>query len=173
MIDDLRAALRSLRQSPTFTAVALTVLALGIGAGTAIFSVVDAVVLRALPFDEHDRLAVVLEHDPKRVDTFGGGTTTPQTYLDWRGMQESFEGLAATSALDVPSQERERASRPTRARRRDVGVLSRCCASRRSSAAPSRQTTRSTAVIASRFSAMASGSGGSVARPMSSARRSN
>ncbi len=74
MIDDFRAALRSLRNSPTFTLVALTVLALGIGAGTAIFSVVDAVVLRGLPFDEHDRLAVVLEHDTRRPITFGGGT---------------------------------------------------------------------------------------------------
>jgi putative ABC transport system permease protein len=95
MLDDLKTAMRSLRTSPTFTAVALAVLALGIGAGTAIFSVVDAVVLRGLPFDEHDRLAVVLEHDTKRPATFGGGTTTPQMYLDWRRMQEGFEGLAA------------------------------------------------------------------------------
>ena len=90
MIDDFfadfRAALRSLRNSPTFTLVALAVLALGIGAGTAIFSVVDAVVLRGLPFDEHDT---------RRPITFGGGTTTPQMYLDWRTMQESFDGLAA------------------------------------------------------------------------------
>ena len=97
MRDDLKAAFRSLRKSPTFTAVALTVLALGIGAGTAIFSVVDAVVLRALPFDEHDRLAVVLEHDTTKATTFGGGSTTPQTYLDWRRMQESFDGLAYVS----------------------------------------------------------------------------
>ena len=55
MLDDLRNAFRSLLGARTFTAVALTVLALGIGAGTAIFSVVDAVVLRGLPFDEHDR----------------------------------------------------------------------------------------------------------------------
>src|ERR671913_472037 len=97
MSDDLKAAVRSLRKSPTFTAVALTVLALGIGSGTAVFSVVDAVVLRALPFDEHDRLAVVLEHDPTGKSVFGSGHTTSQTYLDWRRMQESFESLAAVS----------------------------------------------------------------------------
>jgi putative ABC transport system permease protein len=97
MRDDLKSAIRSLRKSPTFTAVALAVLALGIGAGTAIFSVVDAVVLRALPFDEHDRLAVVLEYDPTRATTFGGGSTTAQTYLDWRRMQDSFDGLAHVS----------------------------------------------------------------------------
>ena len=74
MREDIKSAIRSLRSSPTFTAVALVVLALGIGAGTAIFSVVDAVVLRGLPFDEHDRLAVVLEFDPTRADTLGGGT---------------------------------------------------------------------------------------------------
>jgi putative ABC transport system permease protein len=95
MREDLKAAFRSLRQSPTFTAVALTVLALGIGSGTAVFSVVDAVVLRALPFDEHDRLAVVLEHDPTGKATFGSGLTTTQMYTDWRRMQESFDGLAA------------------------------------------------------------------------------
>ena len=97
MLDDLRAASRSLRKSPTFTAVALTVMALGIGAATAIYSVVDAVVLRGLPFDEHDRLAVALEHDTLRPETFGSGTLTPQTYSDWRRMQESFESLAAYS----------------------------------------------------------------------------
>src|SRR5688572_26825150 len=94
MRDDVKAAIRSLRQSPTFTIVALAVLTLGIGAGTAIFSVVDAVVLRGLPFDEHDRLAVVLEQDTKRPVTFGSGTTTMQTFLDWREQQQSFERLA-------------------------------------------------------------------------------
>src|SRR5687767_3584109 len=101
MRDDLKAAFRSLRQSPTFTTVALTVLALGIGAGTAIFSVVDAVVLRGLPFDEHDRLAAILEHDTRRPTTFGGGQTTPQTFLDWRRMQESFEAVAGVGSYGV------------------------------------------------------------------------
>jgi putative ABC transport system permease protein len=94
MKDDLKNAIRSLRSAPTFTAVALAVLALGIGAGTAIFSVVDAVVLRGLPFDEHDRMVVVREFDTRRPETFGGGQTTPQTYLDWRRLQESFEAIA-------------------------------------------------------------------------------
>jgi len=59
MRDDLKAALRSFRSSKGFTLAALVVLTLGIGATTTIFSVVDAVVLRALPFDEHDRLVAV------------------------------------------------------------------------------------------------------------------
>src|SRR5262245_39576653 len=98
MKDDLRNAIRSLRAAPAFTAVALTVLALGIGAGTAIFSVVDAVVLRGLPFDEHDRMVVVREFDTRRPETFGGGQTTPQTYLDWRRLQESFEAIAGVGS---------------------------------------------------------------------------
>jgi putative ABC transport system permease protein len=98
MLDDLRFALRSLLYSRAFTAVALAVLALGIGAGTAIFSVVDAVVLRGLPFDEHDQLAAVLEHDTLRPTTFGNGATTTQTFLDWHAMQRSFDSLAVVSS---------------------------------------------------------------------------
>lgn len=98
MRDDFKTAIRSLRTSPTFTAVALIVLALGIGAGTAVFSVADAVVLRGLPFDEHDRLAAVLEHDTKRPTTFGGGSTTSQNFLDWRAQQQSFEALTAVAS---------------------------------------------------------------------------
>ena len=111
MFDDLRTALRSLRASPTFTAVALTVLALGIGSGTAIFSVVDAVVLRGLPFDEHDRIVAVLEHDTRRPETFGGGRTTAQTYLDWRRLQESFEAIAGVES-GGPLQSRSETGEP-------------------------------------------------------------
>jgi hypothetical protein len=96
--DDLRTAFRSLRHSPAFTVVALTVLALGIGAGTAIFSVVDAVVLRGLPFDEHDRLGVLVEKDTRHAVTFGEGTITPQTYLDWRRLQQPFRAITAIGA---------------------------------------------------------------------------
>jgi len=95
---DLVTAVRSLRASRGFTFVALTVLGLGIGAGTAIFSVVDAVVLRGLPFDEHDRLAVVYENDTKHTTTFGLGSITPQTYLDWRRLQQPFQQIAAVGS---------------------------------------------------------------------------
>jgi putative ABC transport system permease protein len=96
ILTDVRDALRSLRQSPTFTAVALAVFSLAIGAGTAIFSVVDAVVLRALPFDEHDRIVTVLEHNRTRNNV---AATMPQSYLDWRAEQTVFESLAATTSV--------------------------------------------------------------------------
>jgi putative ABC transport system permease protein len=95
MREDLKTAIRSLLHARTFTGVALVVLALGIGATTAIFSVIDAVILKGLPFDEHDRLVAVLEHDTKRATTFGDGATTTQMYLDWRQHQQAFEGIAA------------------------------------------------------------------------------
>jgi predicted permease len=97
--DDIRDASRSLRQSPTFTLVALAVLALGIGASAAIFSVVDAVVLRGLPFDEHDRIAAVMEHNAGRPGSVT--STMPQIFLDWRDRQRSFALLAATNRQNL------------------------------------------------------------------------
>jgi predicted permease len=94
---DVRLALRSLAHARMFTLVSLLVLALGIGASAAIFSVVDAVVLRGLPFPGHDRLAVVLEYQPGR-DT-RGQVTTMQTFLDWRREQRSFVSLSAVSNI--------------------------------------------------------------------------
>jgi putative ABC transport system permease protein len=93
---DARDAVRSLTHASTFTTVAIAVLALGIGAGTAIFSVVDAVVLRGLPFDEHDRIVAVLEHNPKRQVS---GSTMPQIFLDWRERQQTFAQLAALNRV--------------------------------------------------------------------------
>jgi len=100
MRDDLRTALRSLIASPGVTLAALVVLTLGIGAGTAIFSVVDAVVLRGLPFDEHDRLVAVGERharvDPADPDAVS--VAAPQNYLDWLAQQRSFESMAAIAS---------------------------------------------------------------------------
>jgi putative ABC transport system permease protein len=98
---DARIGFRRLTASRSSTAIAMAVLSLAIGAGTAVFSVVDAVVLRGLPFDEGDRLVAVLETDPKDTAVTKTGRTTSQTYLDWRRMQTSFEGLACTEEASL------------------------------------------------------------------------
>jgi putative ABC transport system permease protein len=104
MFEDLKPALRSLRSSPAFTTVALLVLTLGIGATTAVFSVVDAVALRGLPFDEHDRLVAVGERSLPRpgaarptgpVDPAALSSSAPQNYMDWAAQQQVFESMAA------------------------------------------------------------------------------
>ncbi len=97
MLLDVRLAFRSLRASPGFTAVALLVLTLGIGATTAIFSVVDAVVLRGMPFDEADRLVVVTETNPTDKG-LPGGYVNAANFIDWRTQQQVFEDLAAYQA---------------------------------------------------------------------------
>ena len=96
MRSDLLNAIRALRAAPAFTAVALIVLTLGIGATTAIFSVVDAVVLRNVPFDSPNRLMSVADIDT-RPQGFEGGHTTPQDFTDWRQATDVFEGLAAVT----------------------------------------------------------------------------
>ena len=104
---DLRFAWRALWQTPGVTLAALAVLTLGIGAGTAIFSVVDAVVLRGLPFDESHRLVRVSETD---LESGRPKTAAPQNYLEWRDRQDVFESLGAIaggttfSTLDQPGE---------------------------------------------------------------------
>lgn len=109
MRDDFASAVRALRGSRGIVIAVLAILSLAIGAAVAIFSVVDAVLLRSLPFDEHDRIVAVLELDPKQPTPVGGGTTTPQMYLDWRRHQQSFAALAGTISatlwLKAPSGE--------------------------------------------------------------------
>ena len=95
LVDDLRYAVRSLGASRTFTAVAVAVLGLAIGAATAIFSIVDTIVLRGLPFDESDRIVSVQEFVPGSGRS--GGASTPQTFLDWKSQQRSFQQFAAVN----------------------------------------------------------------------------
>ncbi|HWS89978.1 MAG TPA: ABC transporter permease [Pyrinomonadaceae bacterium] len=103
IIKDLRYALRMLRRKPGFTAVAVLTLALGIGGNTAIFSVVNAVLLRALPYPEADRLVSVYETLPQGGT---GGVSTPN-YLDWRAQSDAFTGLAAYQFGDFNLQEEQ------------------------------------------------------------------
>lgn len=98
---DARHAVRSLRTTPAFTAVALLVLTLSIGATTAIFSVVDAVILRGLPFAESDRLVAVGELNVKDRSTSSLNLAAPQNFLDWRDQQDVFTDLAAVGYAAV------------------------------------------------------------------------
>ncbi len=90
---DLRYGARQLARSPGFTVVAVLTLALGIGANTAIFSVVNAVLLRPLPHPEPERLTMVWLDN--RNEGWPEDLTSYPTYLDWRSQNRSFEDLAA------------------------------------------------------------------------------
>jgi putative ABC transport system permease protein len=89
---DIRFGFRMLLKKPGFTAVAVLALALGVGANTAIFSVVNGVLLRPLPFKDPDRL-VRLGEWSKEVP---GMSISYPNFLDWRAQNHVFEGLAAT-----------------------------------------------------------------------------
>ena len=89
---DVRFGLRSLRRSPGFTIVAVLCLALGIGANAALFSVLNAVLLRPLPYPEPDRLVRVYE----TMEAFGEGSVSGPNYQDWVAQATGFESLAAS-----------------------------------------------------------------------------
>src|SRR5215469_8837029 len=90
---DLRFGARMLARSPGFTAVAVLSLALGIGANTAIFSLVDAILLTPLNFQDPNRLCVIWE-DASSIG-FPRNTPAPANYADWKSQNQSFETIAA------------------------------------------------------------------------------
>src|SRR5437588_7053612 len=99
LFKDIRYGLRSLLKRPGFTAVALITLALGIGANTAIFSLVNAVLLRPLPFAEPDRLVWMWGK------TRNGGmraSVSPLDFLDYRKQNQTFEEFAAAFSIPLP-----------------------------------------------------------------------
>lgn len=97
-MSDLRLALRSLTQRPLFSLMAILVLALGIGANVAIFSVVHAALVRPLPFDHPDQLMMVWERIPQMAD--GNLQGSPPDYLDLREMNRSFQEMAGFEESD-------------------------------------------------------------------------
>src|SRR5438067_5882240 len=100
LIQDLRYGVRMLMKSPAVTAVAIIALTLGIGANTAIFSVVHAVLLRSLPYAEGDRLAIVWENrksgkgNPQNVINLGN-------FFDWKEQNSVFSDMAAFFDLNA------------------------------------------------------------------------
>jgi putative ABC transport system permease protein len=96
LLQDVRYGVRTMRRAPGFTLTAVLALALGMGANTAIFSVVNAVLLRPLPYEKPDRLMQVWHTPPQK--SFPGMpifTVSPANFLDWRTQNHSFEGMAA------------------------------------------------------------------------------
>src|SRR5215210_5558061 len=95
LIKDIRYAVRGLVKRPGFTVIALMTLALGIGANTAIFSVVNAVLLRPLPFSDPEQLVIVWED--ASFAGFPRNTPAPANYIDWKNQNQSFSDMAASA----------------------------------------------------------------------------
>ncbi len=99
LIKDIRYGIRSLLKRPGFTAIALVALALGIGANTAIFSLVNAVVLRPLPFPDSDRLVWVWGNIRSGGNT---ASVSPLDYLDYREQNKTLETSPLRSGSPLP-----------------------------------------------------------------------
>lgn len=99
LLQDVHYAIRGLWKNPGFAAVAICALALGIGANSAIFSTLDAVVLRPLPYADPDRVMMVYE-DASDIG-FAKNTPAPANYIDWREQNHVFTDMAATRGRSV------------------------------------------------------------------------
>ncbi len=97
LLNDLRFGIRMMVRSPGFTLVALITIALGIGANTAIFSVVNAVLLRPLPYQDPDKLVVLWE----KQDQIDQQSPSLPDFIDWRERNESFEQMAVARRDNV------------------------------------------------------------------------
>jgi putative ABC transport system permease protein len=96
LLQDLRYGLRMLRKSPAFTVIALLTLALGIGANTAIFSIVNAVLLKPLPFPESDRLMFLTSAFEMQPGVTRPFSVSYPDFFDWRAQAKSFTGMASS-----------------------------------------------------------------------------
>ncbi len=108
-MSEVRFALRTLLKSPRFTVLAVLVLALGIGANSAMFTVVDSVLLRPLPYHDPSQVAVILGGEEKNAS--GAQPVTPGDYIDLRSQNRSFEDIAAANSWGPVLTTSERAIR--------------------------------------------------------------
>jgi len=97
LLNDIRIALRLLRRRPSWTAAVLATLALAIGANTALFSILDAALLRPLPFPEPERLVLIHEASP----SFPEMSVSYPDSVDWRQRTRSFVDVAVSRGVDV------------------------------------------------------------------------
>ena len=99
-MNDLRFACRQLLKNPGFTAVSVLTLALGIGANTAIFSVVHGVLLKPLPYPNPEQLVTLWERNPQRG--FEQERVSGPNYLDWRAQNTVFSEMSISPGWDAP-----------------------------------------------------------------------
>ena len=105
LLHHLRYTFRVLRRAPAFTTVAVLTLALGIGANTAVFSVVDAVMLRPLPYPESARLISLWEVNERRHSRL---TVSPANLVDYQRANRTFDDLAGFASVSAVLTKRER-----------------------------------------------------------------
>src|SRR5215207_1991918 len=103
VVQDLRYALRTLRRAPAFALVAVLVLAIGIGATTGMFSLVDAMLVRGLPYPQADRLVVLIGNVRRATGVERRGNWYPD-HVDWRARATSFDDMAAYTTLNMTLQ---------------------------------------------------------------------
>lgn len=99
-VQDIRFSLRSLIKSPGFSVVAILILAIGVGANTAMFSLVDAMLLRGLPYAEPDRLVLLIGNVERATAVERRGNSVPD-HRDWRAKATHFSDMAAYSTLSM------------------------------------------------------------------------
>jgi MacB-like periplasmic core domain len=98
---DLRFSLRTLRRTPGFTVIAILVMALGIGANVALFTVVRGVLLKPLPFHDPDRLVMLYEAGLHQEDTAGSNQVSSGMYAEWKDQNRSYSSLALAQGIRV------------------------------------------------------------------------
>ena len=98
---DLRISLRTLGRTPGFTVIAIVVMALGIGANVALFTVVRGVLLKPLPFHDPDRLTMLYEAGLPQDDSGGSNVVSGGMYAEWKAQNHSYSGLALAQAIRV------------------------------------------------------------------------
>jgi putative ABC transport system permease protein len=112
LVQEIRYALRQLRKNPGFATVAVVTLAFGIGANTAIFTVVNGVILRPPPFPNSEQLVTLFEQDRKKG--YDQNAPAAANFLDWRAQNNVFSQMAAYGGGEINltgDQRPERASR--------------------------------------------------------------